>query len=141
MPQLNEDDIYRASTQYRLWSFTTESLASLRSTTNDTAAEGVRAAIKNLQSEKAKSDSDLQDDGTAVAVDCLTVEEEQKLVGYYSLRTMQLADFSKFPTNVKVIDSSTGSRLHTPEQKLITLKYARLLQSNTSSVSTCQTLP
>lgn len=35
-------------------------------------------------------------------IDCLTVDEEQKLVGYYCIRTMEFADFCEFPTNVKV---------------------------------------
>lgn len=42
---LNEDDIYRTSTQFRLWSFTPESLASLRHTTNKSAAERVVSAL------------------------------------------------------------------------------------------------
>ena len=108
MPQLTEDDLYRASSQYRLWSFTTESLASLRSTTNANAADGVRAAINNVRSQKANGESEAQDDTVEVEVDCLTVEEEQRLVGYYSLRTMQLADFSKFPTLVKVVQINTS---------------------------------
>lgn len=35
-------------------------------------------------------------------VDCLTVEEEQKLVGYYCIQAIKLADFCDFPSNVKV---------------------------------------
>ena len=99
MPTLTEDDLYRASTQYRLWSFTSESLTSLRSTTNATAADGVRAAIHNLHSQKADSSNG---GPTPAEVDCLTVEEEQKLVGYYCFKMMGIADSSKFPTNVKV---------------------------------------
>ncbi|KLJ05658.1 cyclin H, partial [Blastomyces silverae] len=41
-----EDDIYRASSQYRLWSFTEESLRSIRDNTNAVASERVRAAIR-----------------------------------------------------------------------------------------------
>ena len=96
MPTLTEDDIYRSSTQYRLWSFTTDSLTSLRATTNATATEGVRAAIQNLRSQKTDGQPE------AVEVDCLTVDEEQRLVEYYCLKTMQFADFSHLSTNVKV---------------------------------------
>jgi len=102
MPDITENDVYRASTQYRLWSFTRESLVSLRSTTNATAAEGVRAAIKNVRSQKTKIDAKEQDQSTEVEVDCLTVEEEQRMVGYYCFKTMQFADHFKFGTNVKV---------------------------------------
>ncbi|KAL2364989.1 hypothetical protein RJZ56_002036 [Blastomyces dermatitidis] len=41
-----EDDIYRTSSQYRLWSFTEESLHSIRANTNAVAGERVRAAIR-----------------------------------------------------------------------------------------------
>lgn len=110
MPALTEDDIYRTSTQYRLWSFTRESLASLRSSTNSLAADGVRAAITTLHPDKVETGTeDGRDNGetaqqshASTQVDCLTVEEEQKLVGFYCLKTMQFADFCDFPTNVKV---------------------------------------
>ena len=110
-PNMTEDDIYRASTQYRLWSFTPESLASLRSTTNSLAADGVRTAIHRLNLIRAEADAQsasghgqdppLQSNFSR-EVDCLTVEEEQKLVGFYCIQTIKFADFCDFPTNVKV---------------------------------------
>ena len=110
MPILTEDDIYRTSTQYRLWSFTRESLSSLRSATNQSAADGVRAALKSIHSQQTAGESEGQsshDEATRPTnyvkeVDCLTVEEELKLVGFYCVKTMQFADFCEFPTNVKV---------------------------------------
>lgn len=110
MAQMTEDDIYRTSTQYRLWSFTRESLASLRSATNASAADGVRAAIRSQrtaqnQNELAKNGNNEQLPDAAKEVDCLTVEEEQKLVGFYCVKAMQFADFCEFPTNVKVIQT------------------------------------
>lgn len=129
---MTEDEIYRTSTQYRLWSFTPESLHSLRSTTNSLAAEGVRTAIRTAaDSSKAAAKADtneINSDGldspllpSAQAprapqqVDCLTVGEEQKLVGFYCLKAMEFADFCDFPTNVKVYSSIIGGvffRLH-----------------------------
>lgn len=129
---MTEDEIYRTSTQYRLWSFTLKSLHSLRSTTNSLAAEGVRTAIRaaaNSSEAAAKADPDeLNSDGlesplrpsaqaprAPQVVDCLTVEEEQKLVGFYCLKAMEFADFCDFPTNVKVYSSIIGgafSRAH-----------------------------
>jgi cyclin H len=49
-----EDEIYRASTQYRLWNFTPEKLTDLRAKTNAIAKEHVRAAI---QRKKKSSDT------------------------------------------------------------------------------------
>lgn len=108
---MTEDEIYRTSTQYRLWSYTSESLASLRATTNAHAAEQVAKAIQNLDVSKAAAEGESNGSGmnvegqepkTVRQIDCLTVEEEQKLVGFYCMRTIELSDFCEFPTNVKV---------------------------------------
>lgn len=119
---MNEDEIYRTSTQYRLWSFTSEALTSLRSTTNALAADRVRAAITRAQEARtidgttsSTGTSEGEKDGTnrkagngdgpkkGSQVECLTIEEEQKLVGFYCVKAMELADFCNFPTNVKVM--------------------------------------
>lgn len=92
---MTEDEIYRASTQYRLWSFTPELLLSMRSATNSLAADGVRTAIRSLKDTGGNGVESRE-------VDCLTVQEEQKLVGFYCIKTMEFADFCDFPTNVKV---------------------------------------
>ena len=122
MPVLTEDDIYRTSTQYRVWSYTRESLASLRSTTNEVAADGVRAAIKSVHSHEATEHPDKpQKDGgrsehptMPKEVDCLSVEEELKLVGFYCVKTMQFADFCDFPTNVKVRAMESSPNQYSP---------------------------
>ena len=97
MATLTEDDVYRTSTQYRLWSFTTEYLASLRSTTNSSAIESVQAAIRSSRVGNGIENTPEKE------VNCLTVEEEQQLVGFYCVKAMQFADFCDFPTNVKVL--------------------------------------
>lgn len=129
---MTEDEIYRTSTQYRLWSFTPKSLQSLRSTTNSLAAKGVLTAIctaadsgkavakadpKEANSDGVKSSLSplVQASQALQEVDCLTVEEEQKLVGFYCIKAMEFADFCDFPTNVKVYSSiieGVFSRLH-----------------------------
>lgn len=103
---LNEDQIYQSSTQYRLWSFTPESLASIRAQTNAAASNAVKAALASkLQSNGAKGSGHTGE--LQVNVDCLTVDEELKLVGHYCVKTMELSDFCDFPTNVKVGRPST----------------------------------
>ena len=105
LASMNEDDIYRTSTQYRYWSYTEEALASLRRTTNALATTRVKDAIKRKQLESTGT-AKQADEGTKNAkisdIDCLTVEEEQKLVDFYCIKAMELADFCEFPTNVKV---------------------------------------
>ena len=107
---MTEDEIYRTSTQYRLWSYTEESLASLRSTTNELAVVRVKDAIQRVQSAKKeivrKQSEGSQNSLEQGDVDCLTVEEEQKLISFYCIRAMEVADFCDFPTNVKVRDNS-----------------------------------
>jgi cyclin H len=93
---VSEDDLYRTSTQYRLWSYSAESLKSLRAATNEIAAARVRSAVK-----KAHQKVDGQDSGDE-EVDCLTPQEELKLVGFYCSQAMDFADFLEFPTNIKV---------------------------------------
>lgn len=120
MATLTEDDIYRTSTQYRLWSFTLESLASLRAATNSLATESVKAAIRNSQI------GNEADNAAEKEIDCLTIEEEQKLVGFYCVKAMQVADFCEFPTNVKVYMDRLAALGQEP-----TDKNTRLLLFNT----------
>ena len=104
---MTEDEIYRTSTQYRLWSFTPQALSSLRSTTNELAVDGVKSAIQSKRAEGRGDGGENKERATARSaspeVDCLTVEEEQRLVGYYCLKTMEFANFCDFPTNVMVL--------------------------------------
>jgi cyclin H len=86
-----EDDIYRTSTQYRYWSYTSEALASLRQSTNELASERVRAALGRIRSgtkkisngqdgdKKAENES-IEAQEPAKDVQTLTVEEELKVV-------------------------------------------------------------
>ena len=102
-----EDEVYRSTTQYRLWSYTDQALASLRSTTNSRAAARVRDAIRRLRLERESSSKQHGQSGQidqSDDIDCLTVEEEQKLVGFYCVKAMDFADFCEFPTNVKVCE-------------------------------------
>lgn len=82
---LTEDDIYRTSSQYRLWSFSPESLAALRRKTHDLAIERAR--------QYANGDSE--------AVQYLTHEEELRLVQRYCDQVRSTSDHFKWPVNVK----------------------------------------
>ena len=141
---MTEDEIYRASTQYRLWSFTPESLRAQRCRTNALAAEGVRAAIRDLSSARAITDTQADESKANSSadhpelVDCLSVEEEQKLVGYYCGQAIKVADFCEFPSNVKVI----LVMLRTISDNLLTPDgHGRLQQFNILNAFTCPILP
>ncbi|EHY59144.1 hypothetical protein HRR83_001584 [Exophiala dermatitidis] len=86
-----EDDVYRASSQYRYWSYTKESLARIRQNTNNLASERVRAAFHRAHAAKSahngtqngegdSQDVDAMEVDTEVNVDTLTVDEELKIV-------------------------------------------------------------
>jgi hypothetical protein len=107
---MSEDERYRTSTQYRLWSFTPDSLLDLRSTTNRIAADRVREAVRRVREARALSSADTSEaeNGRSASaipegeVDCLTVDEELKLVAFYCRQTLSLGDHLKVPTDVKV---------------------------------------
>lgn len=100
-----EDDFYRTSSQYRLWSFTNESLQSLRATTNALAGDRVRAAQRRARevqqatssSTPTPNPSDTESKPDEKTVDCLTPEEEQDLVKYYCEQTVELGERYKPP--------------------------------------------
>ncbi|KAK7531327.1 cyclin-like protein [Phyllosticta citribraziliensis] len=93
---LSEDEIYRSSTQYRLWSFTPDKLRSLRQSTNAAAAERVKANINRFRNTKPDGNGA---DG-ADHLDPLTPEEELKLVVMYCKKCIELGNFLKFPSRV-----------------------------------------
>ncbi|KAF2093926.1 cyclin-like protein [Rhizodiscina lignyota] len=119
---MTEDEIYRTSTQYRLWSFTPEKLASLRNSTNALAAERVKAAIKKSRESgqaqpAASADSSgfstpLGENGQAngsahgdkdAEVETLTVDEERMLVEYYCSQAKTIGEAKEFSFPIHVI--------------------------------------
>ena len=111
-----EDDIYRSSSQFRFWSFTEESLKSLRATTNSIASERVRAALRRAREVRQSAASATGTPTTSEAegkggeeknIECLTPEEEQDLVRYYCEKTVELGETYKppLPTIVRVSQS------------------------------------
>ena len=115
--QINEDEIFRSSSQYRLWTFTPEKLAALRAETNRFAATQVREAIKRHRRKTAngtngsaapqngnsvQANVDSKEDHDGPAVECLSVDEEYKLVGYYLGTCRQMGKKMDLPDHVVV---------------------------------------
>ena len=113
--------MYRSSTQFRMWSYTVDELAALRTAANSTATARVQAAFKRQREahrkQRAKKETQRREDeqeegdgakssgkneGVEVDVDCLTVAEEQKLVDSFCERAIDLGNFLKFPIEVVV---------------------------------------
>ncbi|KAF2738576.1 cyclin-like protein [Polyplosphaeria fusca] len=114
---LTEDDLYRTSTQYKYWSFTSAQLATQRETTNLQATERVKANVARQRAARARSQvesANTSDAGSGVEtggntplhlgaekeVNCLTVAEEKKLVDTFCERALELGSFLKFPIDV-----------------------------------------
>lgn len=78
-----EDDDYRSSSQYRLWSFTAEQLRERREETNRFASERVRQAYSRARESHANgNDSTTGVDTPPISdnIDTLTVDEELRIV-------------------------------------------------------------
>lgn len=108
--KLTEDDLYRGSTQFRNWSFTAQQLAAQRILTNTTASERVRANVARLRAQRAESDGSANGSGantpnpvhTDAEVDCLTVDDERKIVDDFCERSIKLGQHCGFPFDVTV---------------------------------------
>jgi cyclin H len=131
---MTEDDLYRSSTQYRLWNFTPEKLASLRASTNAVATKSVTAAIKRKRAAKTAASSAVasatpsatasdadgsttparngagKTEGAAVEqpIECLTTEEEKKLVDFYCANMLRMGT-QAMPLPIHVVVSKVIS--------------------------------
>ncbi|KAF2157978.1 cyclin-like protein [Myriangium duriaei CBS 260.36] len=79
----NEDELYRASSQYRFWSFSPTELAALRASTHSAALDRASHYLQDAPST------------------CLTLDEELRLVQRYSEQVRTTSDFFKWSINVK----------------------------------------
>ncbi|KAK5130746.1 hypothetical protein LTR08_001691 [Meristemomyces frigidus] len=101
---LTEDDLYRTSTQYRLWSFAPESLAARRRETHHVAIERARQYGASL----TNGDDHGVETGAAIEAGYLTAEEELRLVQRYCEQTRTTSDHFKWPVNVKARPPATA---------------------------------
>jgi cyclin H len=101
-----EDDYYRASTQYRYWSYTPQQLAEIRRQTNELASEKVRAAFRRARSQRSGNDDQEGADSTSdeTPINTLTVEEELKIVAWGCGKIIEMGESMKprVPTHVVV---------------------------------------
>lgn len=80
----SEDERYRQSSQYRLWSFTPANLQDLRSKTNALAQQQIAA---RLQSDPPP--------------DFLSADEEARLVRFFTIELIRAAQFCDLPTEIR----------------------------------------
>ena len=83
-----EDERYRQSTQYKLWSFTPPHLASLRAECNGLARKAISARLQATAPDEALPEF-------------LTPEEEASLVVFYTSELLRAAAFMELPTEIR----------------------------------------
>ncbi|ESZ90240.1 hypothetical protein SBOR_9377 [Sclerotinia borealis F-4128] len=132
-----EDARYRTSTQYRHWSYTSSALRSLRESTNALAITQVRDAVRRAREARAASSNDSSEAeqsrsaSTALPegeIDCLTVDEELKLMDYYCRQTLQLGDHLGVPIEVKATAVQYIRRFYT-SHSLMTYSPTTILKT------------
>ena len=115
-----EDETYRTSTQYRLWSFTHTQLAEQRRRTNHLAADKVRAQFRRSRQPHSAQNGAQGQNGTSAPVDetanpteieqaILTPEDELKLVNWGVRKVQDISEMlshggrkHRVPSNVVV---------------------------------------
>ena len=107
---LTEDDIYRTSSQFRVWSFSPESLAARRAKTHEIAIERIER-----QRNKGALSGDQSGRQNAEKLEYLTEHEELRLVQKYCDMIRATNDNLSWPANVKV-----RGQLHPPSTNRLT---------------------
>ena len=156
--QLTEDDLYRSSTQFRNWSFTASQLAAQRLKINVQATERVKANVARLRAQRGNDavDNNGVDSGmdkengsgtsgantpdarmqTVTEINCLTAEEELKIVNEFCERAIALGNHYSFPLNVVVRPQPSNIN-----RKRHPLTHPRQHASNSYAASTSTTRP
>ncbi|OAL34303.1 hypothetical protein AYO20_06356 [Fonsecaea nubica] len=89
-----EDDEYRASSQYRYWSYTEEKLAQIRQRTNRLASERVKAAIRKTGVPISGSSENNENTSAdpAPGVPTLAAQEELKIVEWACTKIFDMGE-------------------------------------------------
>ncbi|AMD20476.1 HDL268Cp [Eremothecium sinecaudum] len=97
--RISDDDLYRTSTQYRIWSFKKDQLEKLRKDLNSKAAKVTEDQILEF---KASHPELTEEELAAIESQAmpLTVEEELKLVSFYARKVKQFSSSLNLPTEV-----------------------------------------
>lgn len=82
----SEDQRYRQSSQYRLWSFTPSSLQDLRTKTNSLAKQQIASRISSEQNPSPEF---------------LTADEEARLVRFFTIELIRAAQFCELPAEIR----------------------------------------
>lgn len=98
--RITDDDLYRNSSQYRMWSYTADHLREKRSETCQRATEVVNRKLEEFvnthQDELTEEDMKI----LKLKASPLTMDEELKLINFYSKKVQVIAQHLNLPTEV-----------------------------------------
>ena len=97
--RITDDDLYRHSTQYRLWSFTKEQLEQKRREVNQAAVDLVQKKQKDLVLNHSELTQEELDAIKEKAVP-LTMEEEKNFVNFFAKKVQSFCQSLNLPTEV-----------------------------------------
>jgi cyclin H len=108
----SEDQRYRQSSQYRLWSFTPATLQEMRTKTNSLAKQQI--------SSRLPSDT---------PPDFLTADEEARLVRFFTIELIRAATFCELPTEIRATAAVFFRRFYTTNS-IMTYPPGELLKTS-----------
>ncbi|CCF60561.1 hypothetical protein KAFR_0K02070 [Kazachstania africana CBS 2517] len=95
---ISDDDLYRHSSQYRFWSFTKDNLKQKRLETNSRATQKIEEDMKKFIGSQTLTNDELNITSTKAIP--LTMEEELKLVNFYTQKVKVISQHLNLPTEV-----------------------------------------
>ena len=110
-----EDERYRQSSQYRLWSYTPSTLLELRQKTNSLAKQQIAARLSQ--------------DASTPLPEFLTAEEEAQLTKLFMVQLIQAAIFCELPTEIRATAAIFLQRFYVTNS-IMTYPPAELLKTS-----------
>lgn len=98
--ELNVDELYRHSSQYRYWSFSPQSLAHRREETNKAVLDKVQEEVDKYVDSNHDKLSDAEVKTIRSKAVPLTPEEELQIVNFYAKKVQVIAQHLNLPTEV-----------------------------------------
>ncbi|SGZ54325.1 CIC11C00000000582 [Sungouiella intermedia] len=152
---VSADELYRRSSQYRVWSYTEHELEELKMQTNEkgrlVALEKFQSARSALETEKPEVFAVHGAELTAEIAGLVSFDEEQKYLYYFSQQIIQICSHFNMPTQVKATAMAFFKRFylvnsvmeHRPKNVLYTIVFlaAKLENYFVSIESFCTRLP
>ena len=98
--RITDDDLYRHSTQYRMWSFTKEHLRDKRVQTNRRVADTIKQKLEKFFSSQGDQVTPEELQMLQAKALPLIEDEELKLVNFYAKKVQVIAQHLNLPTEV-----------------------------------------